>query len=152
MNRIRKWLHLSPLAAAVCCCVTFATVAGCGETPPPADAATEQRLRQLANAYLNYAVARGTGPANAEALRQNMHAILPFGGEGAVVDERAFHSERDGLPFEIRFGQPISQATGLEAPVLAHEVKGADGTRYVACANGHVELLGEDKLSTLLKH
>jgi hypothetical protein len=142
----------SHLLIAIACGSLCSITLGCGEDRTSSDAVTEERLRQLASAYLNFAVARGAGPTNEQSLRQNLQALLPFGGEGAPADKNCFLSERDGQPFMIRYGIAVSQEPGAKARLIAFEAKGVTGTRFVARANGHVESLTEEQLNNELNH
>ena len=104
-------------------------------------------MRGLTAVYLDFAVAKGKGPANEQQLRKHIRNVPAFLIEASGIDPRssaaAFVSERDGEPLVIRYGVGISQQKGSIAPVIACEKKGKDGTRFVAFANGHVDCLDE---------
>lgn len=124
---------------------------GCGESEPTA---TEAHLRQLATVYLNYTVATGSPPATEQALVKHIANLAPF-----VAAERPecrncqslpFRSERDGSPFVVCYGQGICFSSEQSAPVIAYEKQGADGTRYVAYANGKIQRLSDDEAQRLI--
>jgi hypothetical protein len=114
--------------------------AGCGQTAE-LSSPTAQRLRALVYAYLDYAVAKGAGPANEEQLQAHLKNVPGFvleaGGLSLEQGQTAFVSERDGQPFLIRYGLGVS--CGSEAEVIACEHSGKGGKRLVAYTNGKVD-------------
>jgi hypothetical protein len=120
-------------------------MAGCGDSDLSSPSAN--RLRVLAAVYLDYAAAKGTGPENEKQLHKHVRNVPGFLFDAAGVspdaEADAFVSERDGETFVIRYGVGISQAPGDDAPVIAHEKTGKDGTRFVAFANGDVNCVDE---------
>jgi hypothetical protein len=121
-------------------------MAGCGESDQ-LSSPSANRLRALATVYLDYAAVNGTGPANERQLHKHVSNVPGFlldeVGVNPEAGAAAFVSERDGEAFVIRYGIGISQALGTEAPVIAYEKTGKDGTRFVAFANGDVNCVDE---------
>jgi hypothetical protein len=129
---------------------SFIAVVGCGKQDP-LSSATGLRLYGLATAYLDFAAAKGAGPADQEQLRRHMSNMPSFvtGVDPNSIDA-SFSSERDGEPFVICYGQAISfSKSGQELPI-AYEKSGKEGTRFVAFANGHVECLDANNSSRIL--
>jgi hypothetical protein len=118
--------------------------AGCNDSAE-LSSPTAKRLRVLATAYLDYAVAKGTGPENQKQLQGHLRNVPGFlleaGGVSPETGQAAFVSQRDGEPFVIQYG--IGVACGSEAPPIACERTGKDGTRLVAFANGQVACVEE---------
>ena len=131
------------LTVPVMCAIS---VAGCGNSDDLSSPAAN-RLRTLATVYLDYAVAKGTGPANEQQLHKHVQSVPGFlleaGGVNPKAGSAAFVSERDGEQFVVRYGVGISQAEGDEAPIIAYEKTGKDGTRFVAFANGKVDCIDD---------
>jgi hypothetical protein len=139
------------IVGALCLALNCLALTGCDEGEP---SATETQLHHLATVYLNYVAATGTPPAAEQMLVKQMANLAPFvaaenplPGDGKSLP---FRSQRDGAPFVVRYGQGISLAEGQAAPVIAYEQQGADGTRYVAYANGKVECLSDDEARRLI--
>ncbi len=126
------WLVVGALPLVV------AFTGGCNRA---ADTATLARLRGVTNLYLDYAVAKGQGPATEKDLERELKTALPFALEQAGIcpdaKVRDLISERDGQPFMIRYGLPLGQVT-LSQEIIACEKTGLDGVRYCAFANGEV--------------
>jgi hypothetical protein len=113
---------------------------------------TVARLRAIAAAYLDVAVASGVGPADELQLRKQMAqslAVISLAqAAGSDSIDGFLVSARDGTPFKLRFGLPISQTPG--GGTIAMERTGADGSRYVAFSNGVVECVPESSVQPLL--
>jgi hypothetical protein len=141
---LRRWM----------CIVVLVTVASCGQQAD-LSSPTARQMRDLAAVYLDFAAARGQGPANEQQLRQHLRNVPAFLVEASGINSqpasRTFVSERDGEPLVIRYGVGISQKTAAEAPVIACEKKGKDGTRYIAFANGHVACVDEVAAKELMR-
>jgi hypothetical protein len=127
---------------------TFAltSVIGCDRSDS-LSSPTALQLQDLATVYIDYAVAKGAGPANEQQLRKhvgNVPAFLMVSKDSKVGTATPnYVSKRDGEPFVIRYGVGFCPAEGDDAPVIACERSGKDGTRLVAYANGEVACLDE---------
>jgi hypothetical protein len=77
--------------------------------------------------------------------------MLEAGGINPKAEPASFVSERDGEQFVVRYGVGVSQAKDNEAPIIAYEKTGKDGTRLVAFANGKVDCM-EDVAAMELMH
>jgi hypothetical protein len=104
-----------------------------------------RRLHVLASVYLDYAVAKGAGPANHEQLKAHFQNAPPFllSAEGVTAKDcdTVFISSRDGEPYLISYGERF--VVGDDAPVIARERVGKEGRQLVAYANGRVDLVEE---------
>lgn len=113
---------------------------------------TERRLRVISAAYLDFAAARGNGPANAAELRTHLanSAAAKFLSQelGGVDTATLFTSARDGAQFVLRFGVPIAISQGRAAPIM-YEARGRDETRFIAFADGRVECVSADEIAPL---
>ena len=131
-------------------CFAFAMAAtlfiasGCNRTDP-GTAETTQRLKVIATVYLDYAVARGEGPANMAELTAHLSRSLAgrIGTLKYAAEDDLFISARDGAPFVLDYGKLICQSDGTAAPI-AYERFGKNGTRLAAFANGQVRSLDEN--------
>jgi hypothetical protein len=139
------------VAAAFAGCWPVLVAAGCSREDAAA-LQTAARLRAIAAAYLDFAVATGVGPANELQLRKQMAQSLAVVSAKQIAGSESIDgfliSARDGTPFELRFGLPISQTPG--GGTIAIERTGADGSRYVAFTNGVVECIPESSIQPLL--
>lgn len=129
-------------------------MAGCGRVDEAA-LLTEQRLRVISTAYLDYAVARGQGPANEGELRSHLansaaakFSMVEFGMENS---QALFVSARDGAPFVLRFGVPIGVTRSGAAEAIAYEASGQDATRFVARADGKIECTADEEVAPSVK-
>lgn len=118
---------------------------GCSDTDR-LSTPTAQRLKGLSTAYLDYAVAKGSGPADFQSLLRHARNMEPFvlglGVQGLAKVEDLFVSHRDGQPFIIHFGRPLSLSQE-QAHAIAYEASYVEGSRYVAYANGRIDCLEE---------
>lgn len=139
----RRWLLLTLCLALL----------GCNRADPLASP-TAAKLKGLGNVYLDYAVARGVGPADAAQLDKHMQGLPPFVLEGNHLSAQpgfaSLTSERDGEPFVICYGVAITQISGDSAPVIAHEKHGQDGQCLVVYANGKVACVEASTLAAEL--
>jgi hypothetical protein len=143
-------MRLLLLALGVACLAA----SGC-DSGSPADLTTAARLQSIANIYLDYAAARGVGPANERQLRKHAQNVASFklattDQDRTATNDELFRSDRDGEPFEIRYGIAVSQKEGTDAPPIAFERLGTNGTRFVAFANGQVVCISEDAATNLV--
>jgi hypothetical protein len=124
---------------------------GCNESAELSSPAA-RRLQILATVYLDYATAKGTGPANRQQLAAHLQNAPPFllsaEGLSAKDNDTVFTSPRDGKPFLISYGQPF--AFSDDAPIIACEQVGKDGLRLAAFANGKIDLADESAVQKLL--
>jgi hypothetical protein len=139
---------LRPWLAAVAC--------GCGlsvgcESPPTGP--DVESLKAVVELYAQYAAShQGKPPAGEADLRkflvglegQARAAGEPPAARGTRYDAY-FVSTRDGKPFVIRYGTPVSYDP-KSTEVLAAEAVGIGGKRFVAYANGTVleRAVGDD--------
>jgi hypothetical protein len=131
--------------------VILVAVAGCGESSELSSPAA-RRLHILATVYLDYAAAKGAGPANREQLQTHFQNAPPFvlsaEGISAKNCDIVFTSPRDGEPFLISYG--VGFAISDDAPIIACERTGKDGKRLAAYANGKIELVDQSAARELL--
>ncbi|MGD9632448.1 MAG: hypothetical protein AB7G28_03650 [Pirellulales bacterium] len=127
-------------------------VSGCGGMDE-ASRQTESRLRVISVAYLEFAAARGQGPANETELRnqlaESVAAKITRQKLGVEDAPSLLVSERDGATFIVRYGVPIETAQGARAAPIALEAKGREGTQFVAFADGKVECVDAQSLTPL---
>jgi hypothetical protein len=151
MGRYRRTRRVGKCAAFTI--IALLGLVGCNQSNP-ADITTEQRLRALAAAYLDYAVARGRGPADATELQQCLRSLAPFkvpeALRGALDDTSFLTSARSELPFVICYGQSICLTPGETGPPIAYESAGDALSCYVAFANGDVKLVSDEELKNIL--
>jgi hypothetical protein len=129
----------------------FVAAGGCSKTDQR-DLQTADRLRIIVAAYLDYAVAKGTGPTNELQLRKHLSRTLAFvaAKSQGLDDATLLLSGRDGKPFAIEYGLQVSLAPGTRAAPIAYEQQGEEGTRFVAFANGVVDCVDETTIQPLL--
>jgi hypothetical protein len=123
---------------------------GCEESSEVSSTAG-QRLQALSTVYLDYAVAKGTGPANLKQLEAHLQNAPPFdlSAKGLANDGgNLFISSRDNEPFLISYGMGLEFKD--DARVIACERIGKDGKRLAAFANGKIDLVDEDIVKELL--
>lgn len=108
---------------------------------------TAQRMRGLATVYLDFAVARGSGPANEQQLLGHLARLPSFAIEeyGLTAVDTALQSERDQQPITVRYGLAVTQVSEAESPWLAYESQGVDGRRLVVYLDTHVDCLDEQQ-------
>jgi hypothetical protein len=106
----------------------------------------------LSTVYLDFAAAKGSGPANRRQLEAHFQNAPPFilSAEGLTPTDCdiVFVSPRDGEPFCISYGARLT--FNEDAPVIACERLGKDGLRLAACANGKIVLADETAVHELL--
>jgi hypothetical protein len=119
---------------------------GCGRTPTGPDV---ESLKALAELYAQSAAAnKGKPPANDAELRKFVAAIeaqARAAGEPPAnpADKKAtrfdsyFTSTRDGRPFVIRYGTPVSYQAAPDQ-ILATEAVGVGGKKLAVYSNGLV--------------
>jgi hypothetical protein len=133
--------------------MAFLVLVGCNHSNS-ADITTEQRLRALAAAYLDYAVANGRGPVDATELQQSLRSLAPFkvpeGIRGELEASSFLTSARNEQPFVICYGHSICLNPSETGPVIAYESTGDAVNCYVAFANGDVKLVSDDQLKDVL--
>jgi hypothetical protein len=125
-------------------------LSGCGANE--LESPTAVRLKGLAVVFLDYAVSKGTGPADEATLKKHMNNLPDFVLEMNGVDPKSanlFVSDRDGEPFVFIWGSSISVGNP-NTPVLAHEKSGKDGQRLVAFADGELALVDDARFDELL--
>lgn len=108
---------------------------------------TARRMRGLATVYLDFAVARGSGPANEQQLLAHMARLPRFALEEYSLEAAgtALRSERDQQPLTVRYGLAVTQLSGADSPWLAYESRGVEGRRLVVYLDTHVDCLDEQQ-------
>jgi hypothetical protein len=144
LQAAERWL-------AVCCLLVVAGLAGCsrrGTGDSMIAAANPTNVHRLCNLY-NYFQARNgwQGPVDEASLRdfigQQPERILQRMGINATDLDLLFTSERDGQPFDIRYGVPGS-SRGSDEPVV-FERTGLNGLRMVGfTSTKHREVAKEE--------
>lgn len=121
-------------------------LAGCGGQPtgPDVDA-----LKGIVDLYGQYAAThKGKPPANEAEFRAYVVALEAEARAGGVPSEnpsnlkatrfdKFFVSTRDGRPFVIRYGTPVSYAKSPDQ-ILALEAVGVGGKKLAVYSNGFV--------------
>src|SRR5688572_17911542 len=93
-------------------CLASLAAPGCGSND--LESPTAKRLRGLAIVFMDYAVARGSGPKDEETLHKHMgavHETVLSENHLDPKDAQLFISERDQEPFVFRWGTGISFGT-----------------------------------------
>ena len=134
--------------------VAFACLLAWGCRGEPAGPDVES-LKAVAELYAQYAAShQGKPPANEAELRKFLATLesqaRAAGAAGPARGTRFdayFVSTRDGQPFVIRYGTPVSYDP-KSAEVLAAEAAGVGGKRLVAYSNGTVveRAVGDDQI------
>jgi hypothetical protein len=141
-----------PLARGHLMIAILVAATGCNESSELSSPAA-RRLHVLTTVYLDYAAAKGIGPANHEQLKAHFQNAPPFllsaEGVSAKECETIFVSPRDGEPFRISYGERF--AFRDDAPIIACEQVGKDGMRLTAYANGRIDLVDERAAQELLR-
>lgn len=141
------------LMCAMLTLLTLPAIVGCNRVDDAA-LCTENRLRAISAAYLDFAAARGQGPPSAAELRAHLEksvaAKLTLQQLEVENSPALFVSERDAAPFILNFGEPISMNQSASAAPIALEARGRDGTHYVAFANGKVECVETESLRPIV--
>lgn len=122
-------------------CLALGVIAGCARSVDPAEAiarVNETNIQRLANLYFSFQMKHGwRGPANESEFKEFIRNYKPeklarIGIDAGAIDE-LYISERDGQPFQIRYGVAGS-AMGSSEPVV-FESTGVDGKRLVGFLN-----------------
>ncbi len=103
---------------------------GCSSAPNavPSLPASQERLLKIGSAYSQFCAKTKQAPTKPADL-------TPFLGPGPVPDD-AFRSADDGQPFVVCWGVDLNKPTpwAKNLPVIAYEVTGRNGRRYVLSA------------------
>jgi hypothetical protein len=118
--------------------------AGCGKSSELTGIAAD-RLRAVATVYLDFAAAKGTGPANERELLAHFRNVL-FAAPAVDAGAQVLQSDRDGESFVVRYGLPICVGRGKSSPMIARERAGRDGKVLAAFANGKVVCVAESDI------
>jgi hypothetical protein len=129
----------------------LADCSGCGADELASPTAT--RLRGLTTVYLDYAAAKGQGPPDERTLLGHVRNVPAFAAIVGVKDlgnlQTDFVSDRDKEPFVICYGVGLGTTPNADAPLIAFEGKGQDGTRWVAFANGKLDCVSDEAFVAL---
>jgi hypothetical protein len=138
------------LVCLAVCGAWLALIAGCGEDPLRSP--TAARLKGVADVYLDYAAAKGVGPASVETLEAHRSALPEFvaGPSGGGTSEWRT-SLRDGQLFDIRYALAIRSFGGNEAALIACEREGEAGKVLAVDANARVQLIDAAKARELMQ-
>jgi hypothetical protein len=137
------------------CYVLLAALTGCGGGVDHDDAlarVNSTNVQRLANLYFTYQTTNEwRGPADEAAFKTFIRSYNPQKLTRIGVDANAidalFTSERDGRPFNIRYGVKGS-AMGSSEPVI-FESLGVDGSRQVGFLNMTQTLVDEAEYKSL---
>ena len=138
-------------AVAACCILPL----GCGGSQRESEAREQSNLKPLALLYGQYiGQNRGQPPASEEQFKQFVRALSSerLASLGVTDVEQIFVSSRDQKPYVVLYGQAaLSGPPGpAGAPVIAYELEGAGGTRFVASNMGAVEEVDEARFKELV--
>lgn len=108
---------------------------------------TEKQLGGFAALYREYGTVFGKPPTNIQALKTWAEKLDKQKLAHFEIDDvdTLFVSDRDGQPFVLI---PLPRGLG---PVLAHEMFGAHGTRFVISSEGRVEELDETRFQQAME-
>ena len=145
------------LRTALCICISAVVIlcSGCGDQGSDAAIASvnETNVQRLANLYFAYQMKHDwKGPADEAEFKSFITAFNPqklarIGVDPQATDE-LFVSQRDGQPFQFRFGVRGS-AIGCSEPVV-FESAGVDGKFMVGFLNMEQREVDQDEYSALL--
>jgi len=128
-------------------CLVLAVASGCGKSEVQASEG-EKRIRALGMMYLRYSssnVGRKQSVDQLKVFIQKVPAneLEPFGVQTSDIDS-LFVSPRDGQPYVIRFGTPLTPPSpNAPAAVVIYEATGENGKRWTFDAIGGVAELDE---------
>jgi hypothetical protein len=136
LTKLSETIFIGSMVGAM----AVATMAGCGaesQVPPPNDA---NNMRGILRYYSMAAVGLGRPPTKMEELEATLI--------GAVDDPTPFfRSTRDGQPYQVVWGQTLSQLP--TDTVVVYESRGADGQRMVMQLNGEQRLVSEEEFAKI---
>ncbi len=136
---------------ALCGCLA-ATVAGCGNRPPPTLRPELSSLKTLGVVYGRYLNQhRGRPPASQEEFRRFLQQMPPGDRDRfklADIDS-LFVSPRDGKPLVVLYGRKIGPAGTAGLPWIAYEREPTDGRRFVVGAVGAVVEMDDQEFRDL---
>ncbi|HEX6960955.1 MAG TPA: hypothetical protein VF175_03755 [Lacipirellula sp.] len=154
-SMLRMFLSKSHLALA-CASWLLATIAGCGgsDVADQVGAMNDSNIKRVANLYMAHQFRNGMrGPADEEAFKKFIQSGMSprklemMGVDPNNVDE-LFISERDGQPFEVRYGLSGGPSAKL---AVVFEQQGKNGKRLVGFTDGSVEEADEVRYQQLLE-
>lgn len=133
----------------LCCSVLILAVvlpfAGCSESEPEEVVYQTSTMRGLAVAYGQFqSQNRGRPPKDEKMLRDFIVKLGPewLASYNVASADELFESPRDGKPYVVIYGKPSF--------VVAHEVDGVDGKRFVADNVAAVQLVDEAKFQEMI--
>jgi hypothetical protein len=138
-------LWIAALAAAI--------PAGCSWRSEELSSPTALRLKALAAVYLDFAVARGRGPANEHELKKHAQHVPAFAlPNGCPIPDVAesWRSERDGEPLVVLYSLSISRITTNDPPIVAFETLGENGKCLAVDACGKVESMEKAQIQEMV--
>jgi hypothetical protein len=135
------------LAAALAFCL-----AGCGGDSA-LNSPTAQRMKGLANAYLDHVVGANGSPADEAVFKKHLRGLRASVQYDYHIDpdhiDASFVSERDKEPLVIMYGQDVGKISGDSKKVIAHEKIGKNGKHLVVFASTKVDIVSESELQRL---
>jgi hypothetical protein len=142
--------------AAASCLLVLAAAFGCGGTDvaDQVGAMNDSNIKRVANLYMAHQFRKGMkGPADDAAFKRFVQSEMsPRKLEMMRVDrnnvDELFTSERDGQPFQVRYGLSGGPSAKL---AVVFEQQGQDGKRLVAFTDGSVEETDEARYRQLLE-
>ena len=141
MRRLSSWFLL----------VACLFAAGC--TDDAVNSPTAQKMKGLANAYLDHVVGAGGPPADEKALKTHMKGLRASVQYDYQIDpnniDASFKSERDNEPLVVIYSKGIGKISGDSKHVVAHEKTGKNGKRLVVFASTKVDNVDEAELEQL---
>jgi hypothetical protein len=114
---------------------------------------TAQKMKGLANAYLDHVVGAGGVPADEAALKKHMRGLRASVQYDYHIDpnniDASFISQRDNEPLVVIYGKNIGKISGDSKQVIAHEKTGKNGKRLVVFVSTKVDNVDEAELNQL---
>jgi len=125
---------------------------GCGGDSA-LDSPTAQKMKGLANAYLDHVVGANGPPADEAALKKHMKGLRASVQYDFAIDpnnvDASFVSQRDNEPFVVMYGKSVGKISGDSKHVIAHEKTGKNGRRLVVFTSTKVDIVNEAELEKL---
>jgi hypothetical protein len=126
-------------------------LAGCGSNA--LDSPTAERMKGLANAYLDHVVGAGGSPKDEAAFKKHMKGLRESVQYDYKIDpnnlDASFTSERDKQPLVVIYGKDVGKIGGDSKRVLAHEKTGVGGKHLVVFVSTKVALVSASELERL---
>jgi len=126
-------------------------IAGCGSDA--LNSPTAQKMKGLANAYLDHVVGANGPPTDEAAFKKHLKGLRASVQYDYKIDpeniDASFVSQRDNEPLVVVYGKGVGKISGNSKHVIAHEKTGKNGKRLVVFASTKVDIVNEAELERL---